>query len=157
MALSTAMRTSCVETVAYAHMDVGSKMCVRPRLYYDHASTFEELAEIFDHGFSRTTHRVDDQEGVPPQAVVGNARKCKSQCSGPPEFRKYQGEDVIARCEARCVDAGLRLKALREQPDAYLRDEWYRNWWLADTHADVGAVVEQITMHLGCDATPAWG
>ncbi|KAH8059215.1 hypothetical protein JL721_9307 [Aureococcus anophagefferens] len=73
------------------------------RLYYDHASTFEELAEIFDHGFSRTTHRVDDQAGVPPQAVVGNARKCKSQCSGPPEFRKYQGEDVIARCEARVV------------------------------------------------------
>ena len=121
-------------------MDVGLNMGVRPRLYYDHASTFEELAEIFDHGFSRTTHRVDDQAGVPPQAVVGNARKCKSQCSGPPEFRRYQGEDVIARCEARCADAGLRLKALREQPDAYLRDEWYRNWWLADTHADVGAV-----------------
>lgn len=121
------------------------------RLYYDHASTFEELAEIYDHKFSRTTIRADDQEGVTPQAVIGNTRKCKASCSGPKEFRVYQGEDVIARCEQRCVDAGLRLKALREQPDSYMRDEWYRNWWLADTHADIPAVVEQIKMHLGCE------
>lgn len=122
------------------------------RLYYDHASTFEELAEIYDHAYSRTTHRRDDQAGVLPQAIVGNARKCKRACSGPAEFRVFQGEAVIARCERRCDAAAGRLDDLRAQPDAYLRDEWYRNWWLADTHADVAAVVEQITVHLGCDA-----
>ena len=131
-------------------MDVGLKMCVRPRLYYDHASTFEELAEIFDHGFSRTTHRVDDQEGVPPQAVVGNARKCKSQCSGPPEFRIYIGFPTIKQCQDRCDAFALRLSKLETAPDAYFKPEWYKNWWLGDAEADVPAVVALVSEHLGC-------
>ena len=50
-----------------------------------------------------------------------------------------------------CAEAGLRLKRLKEEPDSYKRDEWYRNWWLADTNADIPAVVEQLKMHLGCE------
>ncbi|KAH8092285.1 peroxiredoxin [Aureococcus anophagefferens] len=89
-------------------MDVGLEMCVRPRLYYDHARRLRSSRRSSTTA-SRTTHRVDDQAGVPPQAVVGNARKCKSQCSGPPEFRKYQGEDVIAVRAARACVMGQKM------------------------------------------------
>jgi len=51
----------------------------------------------------------------------------------------------------RAAQAGARLKRLREEPDSYKRDEWYRNWWLADTNADIPAVVEQLKIHLGCE------
>ncbi len=33
---------------------------------------------------------------------------------------------------------------------SYYRKYWFQNWWVADTHADVGAVVELVAQALGC-------
>ena len=47
------------------------------KLYYDHASTFGELAELFGHAFVRSTPRSDDAAGVLPAAVVGDRESCR--------------------------------------------------------------------------------
>lgn len=120
------------------------------KLYYDHASSFSELAEIYGHTFLRSTSRIDDLPNVLPQAVVGDLRQCRDVCAGPPEFRIYMGFPTIRQCQDRCDTFAARLKVIETAPDSYYKPEWYKNWWLGDTHADVPAVVELIGQHLGC-------
>ena len=148
------------------------------KLYYDHASSFSELAEIFGHAFKRSTPRFDDHPDVLPQAVVGDRAKCDAVCEGPPEFRIYMGFETITQCQARCADFAARLAKIETAADAYYKPEWrgprvtratvrhdqrrlrarrYKNWWLADAAADVSAVVELVAQELGCDVAPAGG
>lgn len=120
------------------------------KLYYDHASTFGELAELFGHAFVRSTPRHDDAAGVLPAAVVGDRESCRDVCAGPPEFRIYIGFPTIKQCQDRCDAFALRLSKLETAPDAYFKPEWYKNWWLGDAEADVPAVVALVSEHLGC-------
>lgn len=121
------------------------------KLYYDHASSFSELAEIFGHAFRRSTARRDATPGVLPQAVIGDRARCRSVCEGPAEFRIYMGFPTIVQCQDRCDAFAARLAKIETAKDAYYKPEWYKNWWLADAAADVAAVVELVAQELGCD------
>ena len=116
-------------------------------------ATFSELAELFDHGFVRSTTRVDDPPGVLPQAVIGDRDECRETCAGPREFRIFVGAATIKQCSDRCDAFAARLKAIETAPDAYFKAQWYKNWWLGDTVADVPAVVGLVADHLGCETS----
>ena len=57
--------------------------------YYDHASTLEELADVYGHTFYRSMHPDDDQQGVLPQLVIGDLEDCKAACLGPVRLRAF--------------------------------------------------------------------
>ena len=91
--------------------------------------------------------------GVLPQAVIGDRDQCRDVCAGPKEFRIYMGFPTIRQCQARCDLFAERLRVIETAADSYFKPEWYKNWWLGDTRADVPAVVELVAQKLGCAPT----
>ena len=77
-------------------------------------------------------------------------QECRSVCEGPKEFRIFIGASTIRQCVQRCELFGKRLAAIQDAPDAYFKAEWYKNWWLGDTRADVPAVLELLGDRVGC-------
>lgn len=120
-------------------------------LYYDHPSTFEELAEIFDHDFVRSTHTNESE--VERGVVAGGFSECCEECRGPKALAKLVDKDVVKQCCARCKEFGAdRLAGRRQQTgggkgDDYYRRNWYMNWWLSDCPANVAEIIDLVKQH----------
>mmetsp|Transcript_16953 Transcript_16953/g.25498 ORF Transcript_16953/g.25498 Transcript_16953/m.25498 type:complete len:538 (-) Transcript_16953:94-1707(-) len=115
-------------------------------LYYDHPSTFEELAEIFDHEFRRSTIDTERNAKVPHVADPHVATCCKD-CLGPPKFHGLVHPPSARQCCLRCAQV-QNSDQNKEDPDSYQRPLWFMNWWLANTEANIPEIVDFIAQYL---------
>lgn len=109
-------------------------------LYYDHHSTFEELSDMFDHTFMRSSPRYDNFS-LP---IVGNLYSCKAICQRFNIFKFPEDNLREKKCKQRCHKLMLETDAYMNTKDHYLRSEWFMNWWLSDVNADIPAIIDLI-------------
>ena len=108
-------------------------------LFYDHPSTFEELADLYNHTFMRSSIRVDD-ESVP---TVGPIGQCRAECERFNIFKLPDDNFRERQCKKRCGSLNKLTNRFLSQ-EHYRRPEWYQNWWLSDTNVDVDAIADLI-------------
>lgn len=123
-------------------------------LYYDHPSTFEELAELFDHAFARSSDANETLVDSDTHVLVGDVQDCCDECRGPPGLAALADAATVKTCCRRCARLYDRSRASSDasRGDAYLRRKWYMNWWLSNCRANVAEILDLVGRHLGCEA-----
>ncbi|KAJ8612234.1 hypothetical protein CTAYLR_002944 [Chrysophaeum taylorii] len=122
-------------------------------LYYDHPSTFEEIAEIFGHVFVRSTQQEESAEANDPStfAMVGDVLECCRECRGPPGMVAFLDKNLARSCCKRCSHAnkvGTLARRDSENTDFYLRSKWFMNWWLSNSRANIPEILDLVAQHL---------